>query len=196
LLYLLRHPIARIESMYEHMVLTGRERRPIDQAVTEDARYLGPSLYGLNLSTYMDRFPSEQILILFTDEVATELDQVLGRVRAFLRLPQPFVVNDVRRDLVSEERRTDRRVKSALRNYSRVHQLYLAAPQVVRTRLNRVATRDEVRSRPRLSAQTAAQLMPRLLADLELLQTLVGDQQIPWANGLHSSLEHRERSQT
>ena len=51
LVYVLRHPIERIESMYEHMVLTGRESRTIDQAVLQDAaRYVGPSLYGLNLS--------------------------------------------------------------------------------------------------------------------------------------------------
>jgi hypothetical protein len=48
LVYVVRDPIARMQSMYTHQVSAGRERRRAEVALLDD-RYLGPSLYGFQL---------------------------------------------------------------------------------------------------------------------------------------------------
>lgn len=45
LVYVVRDPIARMQSMYLHQVSAGRERRRAAVALLDD-RYLGPSRYG------------------------------------------------------------------------------------------------------------------------------------------------------
>jgi hypothetical protein len=59
LVYVVRDPIARMQSMYMHQVSAGRERRRADVALLDD-RYLGPSLYGFQLAAFLDHFDRSQ----------------------------------------------------------------------------------------------------------------------------------------
>lgn len=66
LLYLVRDPVARMQSMYLHQVSAGRERRRAEVALLDD-RYLGPSLYGLQLAAFLDHFDRSQILVIASE---------------------------------------------------------------------------------------------------------------------------------
>jgi hypothetical protein len=57
-----RDTIARMQSMYMHQVSAGRERRRSEVALLDD-RYLGPSLYALQLAAYLDHFDRSQVVI-------------------------------------------------------------------------------------------------------------------------------------
>ena len=52
LVYMVRDPIARMQSMYMHQVSAGRERRRAEAALLDD-RYLGPSRYGFQLAAFL-----------------------------------------------------------------------------------------------------------------------------------------------
>jgi hypothetical protein len=69
LVYLLRDPIERIRSMYQHNVLHGRERRPIRDAVTQDSMYVGASSYARQIEAYLGHFSMDQLHVLTTEEL-------------------------------------------------------------------------------------------------------------------------------
>lgn len=69
LLYLIRDRFARLESHYRHRVITGREWRGPDDAITADPSYVATGLYGYQLSRYLDHVPLERILVLRAEDV-------------------------------------------------------------------------------------------------------------------------------
>lgn len=84
LVFLARHPIERMRSEYRHQVQRGRERRAFDRVLREQPElYSARSRYYEALRPYLDRFPSAQLHIARTDDIATpngwqELLQHLG----------------------------------------------------------------------------------------------------------------------
>src|SRR5215472_2825010 len=66
LVYVVRDPIARMQSMYMHQVSAGHERRRADVALL-DGRYLGPSLYGFQLAAFLDHFDRNQVLVIASE---------------------------------------------------------------------------------------------------------------------------------
>lgn len=175
LVYILRQPIERIRSMYEHMVLTGRERRPIDEAVAEESLYVGPSLYAANIQRYLDYFPREQLHVVLTDDMVRDLSGTFRQVTDFLGLPtaEPFVPTP-RTDLKTSERRPDRRVKTWLRDSPAAYRIFDMLPGPVRHGVRTLTSRPAPRERPELSADTESRLRERLAPDLEELQRLLG----------------------
>jgi hypothetical protein len=66
LVYVVRDPIARMQSMYMHQVSAGRERRRADEALL-DVRYLGPSRYRFQLAAFLDHFDRSQVLVIASE---------------------------------------------------------------------------------------------------------------------------------
>ena len=86
LIYLVRDPIERIRSHYEHCVMVGTETRPIEEAVLEDARYLDCSRYGLQISRYLRHFPSEQVLIVRSEDLREQREETVRSIYRFLEI--------------------------------------------------------------------------------------------------------------
>jgi hypothetical protein len=66
LVYVVRDPVARMQSMYMHQVSAGRERRRPEEALLDD-RYLGPSRYGFQLAAFLDHFDRGQVLVIASE---------------------------------------------------------------------------------------------------------------------------------
>ncbi|HEY2080461.1 MAG TPA: sulfotransferase [Streptosporangiaceae bacterium] len=79
LIYVVRDPIARMQSMYMHQVSAGRERRRSEVALLDD-RYLGPSLYGLQLAAYLDHFDQSQVLVIASEVLRDKPREALTAV--------------------------------------------------------------------------------------------------------------------
>jgi hypothetical protein len=110
LIALLRNPIDRTYSYYWMRVRTGGERRSFDEIVHEQldpahaskARllpwndettgdtYLVRSEYARILRTFLSHFSSEQLLILFTDELSARPQDVLDTFLTFVGLEPGF----------------------------------------------------------------------------------------------------------
>ncbi|SDT47407.1 Sulfotransferase domain-containing protein [Microlunatus soli] len=88
IIYLLRDPIQRIRSHYDHAAERGREKRSPESAITRRSTYLRTSLYGAELQRYLEWFPSEQILVLLTEDLRDDPEPLLVRVQEFLDLPR------------------------------------------------------------------------------------------------------------
>lgn len=84
LIYMTRHPIDRIESMWVQHVANGDHVPEFNQAVREWWPLIDGSLYWKQLSAYRHHFSDEQFLILFLDDYKADMVDVLQKTYTFL----------------------------------------------------------------------------------------------------------------
>jgi hypothetical protein len=176
LVYVVRDPIARMQSMYMHQVSAGRERRRVETALLDD-RYLGPSLYGFQLAAFLDHFDRSQLLVIASEVLRDRPREALSQVFDHLAVDPATV------DL--DERRRDHR--SIDKPVPRLHDLnWLPRRQVKlhprwrpdrRTGLARLLTTRPARTGDSvISPALRDRLAERLAADLHRFEHLLGHQ--------------------
>lgn len=84
IVYLVREPIARMQSMYLHQVANGRERRPIEQAFREDGEYLSASRYAYQLDHYLEHFARDRVHVLTTEALRDQRADTLAALYRFV----------------------------------------------------------------------------------------------------------------
>jgi hypothetical protein len=170
IVYLVREPIARLQSMYLHQIANGRERRPIVQAVREHAMYVNASRYAWQLDFYLAHYPREQIHVLATESMRSDRDATLSELYRFLGVDPGFVPPSE-----AERGRTeDKRVRSAgLRRVTRLAPVRAAArlvPAGIRRRARTLTTSAIDPARAELPDDLVAELRERLAPDVARLE--------------------------
>ncbi len=84
LIYIIRDPIDRIRSQYQHHVAIGIERAPFEEAVLENPYYVDFSRYACQIEQYLEHFPREQLLIVTSEDLRRERVATLGKVYDFV----------------------------------------------------------------------------------------------------------------
>ena len=187
LVYVVRDPVARMQSMYMHQVSAGRERRRAEVALLDD-RYLGPSRYGFQLAAFLDHFDRSQVLVIASEELRDRPCEALSAVFSHLAVDPAAV------DL--DERRQDHR--SIDKPVPRLHDLeWLPRRQAKlnprwrpdqRTGLARLVTTRRARAEDSVISQKLRdRLAERLAPDLRRLEDLLGHE-IPGHWGWSTSL--------
>lgn len=195
LIAVLRDPVDRAYSNWMHLWMDGlepcadiveavaREPRRVDAGWAPFWHYSRLGMYGRQLADLYDHFPREQILLLRYRELVETPDAALGRVCAFLGVPQvdarqippdnsrPFVRDGVRA----------RTVGPVIRAGAAAGQFL--PPQIWR-RLSQPLVNQLQKggdpARPKLArAQRAALLEPHL-SDIALLDALTGESFDEW----------------
>jgi hypothetical protein len=72
LVYIMRDPVERAISEYWHAVRWDRERRPPEEALFDEPRFLDISHYAMQLKPYLERFGRDQIYTLTTEELSRD----------------------------------------------------------------------------------------------------------------------------
>jgi hypothetical protein len=176
LVYVVRDPIARMQSMYMHQVSAGRERRRAEVALLDD-RYLGPSLYGFQLAAFLDHFDRNQVLVIASEVLRDRPREALSAVFDHL------AVDPAAADL--DKRHHDHR--SMDKPIPRLHDLnWLPRRQVKlhprwrpdqRTGLARLLTTRRARvGDSAIPPELRDRLAERLAADLRRFEHLLGHQ--------------------
>jgi hypothetical protein len=175
LVYVVRDPIARMQSMYMHQVSAGRERRRAEVALLDD-RYLGPSLYGFHLAAFLDHFDRSQVLVIASEVLRDRPREALSVVFGHLAVDPAAV------DL--DKRHQDHR--SADKPVPRLHDLaWLPRRQVKlrprwrpdqRTGLGRLTTRRARADDSAIPPELRDRLAERLAGDLRRFEHLLGHQ--------------------
>ncbi len=142
LIYLVRDPIERIRSHYQHRVMVGTERAPIESAVLHDPTYVDVSRYAVQIERYTNCFPRECILVLAAEELRAQRLATMHRVYRFLQIDPDFVAPTIDREFY----RTDERVRSTLGLWGVRRSLKRLVPRSmrwwVRRNLNRYTASD------------------------------------------------------
>lgn len=105
LIYVVRDPIERIRSHYQHRVLAGSERLPIGRAVLEDGRYLDCSRYAMQVERYLERFPREQILLVTSEDLRSNRLPTMRAIYRFLGIDPDFVHDTIDREFYASNER-------------------------------------------------------------------------------------------
>lgn len=84
LIYLVRDPVERMRSAYQHGLAGGTETRPLEVALRVDPRYLLTTSYAMQLDQWLARVSREQILLLGFEELRTNPAGLIERVLQFL----------------------------------------------------------------------------------------------------------------
>jgi hypothetical protein len=105
LVYVVRDPVVRMRSHYQHRVKNGAEKAPPEVALIEDPTYLTCSRYGMQVERYLDHFPREQILVVTSEALRADRLATVQGVYEFLGV-DAGTVPDV---LDTEFYRTDER---------------------------------------------------------------------------------------
>lgn len=88
IIYIMRDPVKRIVSQYQHEVGLGLEARPFEIAVREDPRYVAFSRYDYQLEPWRAAFGPDHILCLRFEDYVQDRAGTLSRVAEFLGLDQ------------------------------------------------------------------------------------------------------------
>tara|TARA_B110001469_G_C9648137_1_gene328982 strand:- start:3909 stop:4445 length:537 start_codon:yes stop_codon:yes gene_type:complete len=86
---MVRDPVDRMESHYNHSVACSLESSSVDQAFSGDLsknNYVLTSSYFLQISRFVDAFGADRILVIDSDEFRKERQLVMDEVYAFLGL--------------------------------------------------------------------------------------------------------------
>jgi hypothetical protein len=209
LIALLRDPVKRCISEYGMAVLREIEHRSPDEALetllqpeqlekarayfTDTTCYVAQSEYGRVLKPFFEIFPREQLLVLFTSDLAERPREVVQQACAFLGVDDDFVPPNLGvRYLEGATRPRVRyldfpRFSRALRQHEGLRSAWRRLPSGFRRRAwsstykiekwNRVT--DTAKKSTEVSPELEAKLREHFQADRELIAELVGTEP-PW----------------
>lgn len=187
LIYLVRDPIARIESHYLQARATMGERRPIDEAAgaLDDPRntYLARSSYATQLERWQAHYAPERILVIGQEDLRDHRAETMQEVFTFLDLPSLGRHPALRAEHYRGEEKLElgpagERLRSSLPGRARhVVPGPLRAPLTRRLR----AVLSEPVEPQRLSPQLSAALRERLRPEAERLRTMTGRAFAGWS---------------
>jgi len=148
LIYVVRDPIERIRSHYQHRVMAGAERRPAEVAVLEDERYLNCSRYAMQVDRYLEHVDRDRLLLVRSEDLRATRVETMRSIYAFLGLDPNVTPDALDREFYrSEERATYPPVAWWVR---RTVKRYVPAGKRVKELIDVVANRFLVeRVRPR-----------------------------------------------
>ena len=105
LIYVVRDPIDRIRSHYQHRVAVGAENAPVDRAVLQNPIYLDYSRYALQIEQYLPYLPRDRLLVITSESLRSDRSATIRRVYTFLAVSPDFVPPTLDREFYRTEGR-------------------------------------------------------------------------------------------
>lgn len=114
LIYMVRDPVQRMLSQWQHVAASGRERRPFREILAEPdfarSGYVMKSRYAYQIDQYRPFFGDDQLLVLSQEALLEDPRAVLSGTFRFLGVGDSDVVDDELRLNVSTAKRRTRGV--------------------------------------------------------------------------------------
>ena len=184
LIYLVRHPIERIRSMYVHGLQLGWEALPFERAIEEHQLYLASSLYWMQLGRYLRCFDRSRILVLRSEDLRTAREGTFRRVCDFLEVDPgatgiPLTEEHNRADVRRRVPRSERLWR--IRNTPAVGRVRGRGPRPVRAAVSRALSTGSPRPVDvQVTPPIAARLLRALRWDTRRLGEFLEQDLSPW----------------
>ncbi len=171
LIYVVRHPIERMQSHWAWLVVHGTERRPIDEALLEEPAYAAVSSYAMQIERFLPHYGLDRLLLIRSEDLRSEREATLQRVFEFLGVDPVFRVPDVHQEFNrSAGRRSGGAFVRAARRIPLAGRVSAAAPEALKRALIREASAPDTTLRP----ETERELAERLADDVRRLREFMG----------------------
>ncbi|HIE21267.1 MAG TPA: sulfotransferase, partial [Acidimicrobiia bacterium] len=176
LIYIVRHPIARMRSMYRQLVADGIEHRPIEEAFASDPDYVLTSRYAWQLEPFLELLPRDRILVITTEALRDNRETTVARVFDFLGVDSAWSPPRIEREAQrGDQLRVPRRGLQPLGRLPGYQDL-LNRSWRLRALHRRITTRAAPKVETTLSPETEASLARTFAQDVaELYQLVDGD---------------------
>lgn len=163
LLYIVRHPLRRMESAWLHARRAGhRSYASLSKTVRRFPTYVDASDYGRQLDAYREFFPEEQIRVLFLDDLERAPAAILEETFRFLGVDPGAPLDGPELALnVSDGTRIDGPLLHELKRIPALRRLDKRAPRAWR-RFRKRHLQTEVAGRPDWDEDTRRWLIDRL----------------------------------
>lgn len=111
LIYVVRNPVERILSQYQHWVALRREDRPIQEALKDFAtsHFVSCSRYAMQLQQFLEYYPAARILVVASEDLKLKRGETLQEIFRFLEVDGSFTSSKfarVRYQAVDQRRKT------------------------------------------------------------------------------------------
>jgi len=180
-IYLVREPVERMRSHWEHIVRNWGEKRPLDVALLEDSRYLSLSRYATQLDQYLEHFDRDRFLVLTSEDLKEHPASVSERVFRFIGVdPDWEVPNRAEEMMVTAERRRDLRTGTLFKRNPRWRALFIRVPEPPKKMYRRVAALWRPPPRPEVSPEVAAKIRDELRDEVARLRPFMDDDFDGW----------------
>lgn len=165
LLYIVRHPLRRMESAWLHARRSGhRSFASFTKTVRRMPSYVDTSDYGRQLEIYRAHFPDSQIKVLFLDDLQSDPHSTMKEVFEYVGVDPSFrVESSEERRNVSAGRRVDTAVLRAARRLPGLSALERKLPKGYK-RFRKRWLRKELVGPPAWDAATRAWVVEQLRA--------------------------------
>ena len=108
LVYLVREPVQRAVSQFQHHVRDGTERRPLAEALLDRrSQYVARSRYAERIMPFLDHFPHEQVLVVVQERLLADRRGELSRIFAHVGADPDFWHSDLRERVHVGDRHDD-----------------------------------------------------------------------------------------
>ena len=167
LVYVVRDPIQRMRSHYQHDVVRHAQHRTIDQAFADDAGYLNASRYSTQITQYLDYFDISQLLVVKSDDLRSDREATVRKIYRFIGVSDDILPATLDTEMYrSTERRIHTRTFARLRGRGFIHFL----PSSLRVAGRKALTRPPVDELPQPSSETVEMLREELRGEMEGLR--------------------------
>jgi hypothetical protein len=190
---ILRHPVDRAYSMYQHFVHINREPCPsFEEAFADSDRrmsaqwrndmiYREPGFYGRHIKRWLDHFPRQQLLILFYEDWRDRPDEALMKVWHHLGLDPLENPRVTRENISSRQPRWAWLYHRMVDHENPVRRLaQRTLPLWVRDAVTTAVGTFNLRPGPRLEPNLRARLAVTYHDDISQLEALTGRDLIAW----------------
>jgi hypothetical protein len=170
LVYLVRHPVDRIQSHYQHRARSGIRMAPIDDEVLADPAYIDRSSYASQIERYLQRFPADQLLVVPSERLQRDRETAMAEIYRFIGVDEALTPREALDAEFSRsaERRVARRGTERLRRHPATKRLVAALPRSVRSRMSPLSSVPSTHLR--LSDGTRHVLAERLVPEVTRLR--------------------------
>lgn len=173
ILYLIRHPISRIISHYQHLWYGGRITEELSVAVEKYTELMDYSKYHLQIMKWKEQFPDAEYKIILSEEYYKDTLLELHKIYSFLGVEGRFEPSDLApRNVTSNKVRLNgvALALSKIKGARLLSKLIIPGP-IYKSLRQRVGNKKE----KQLVSQDVVEMAKRCLKpDIEALSTLVG----------------------
>lgn len=147
LIYVVRHPLERIESQWIHGVHAGWHPASFGRAL-DDPALIDPSRYWSQINAYREYFPDERILVLFFDDFKADPLAFVSRCYTFVGVDCTFTPSGTVARNPSASLRSETALLSALRRVPLSRRLSHALPESWRNEIKQRLFTRRISTRP------------------------------------------------
>lgn len=196
LVFIFRHPVERLISLYRLKRAYGLETHGLDEALERDPELIQSGRYATHLRAWQDCFPERQILVNLYEDLKHDPQGFTDRLADFLRIPRfgldPSSTAELRPHATAAFTEPKllmaTRAATAVADWCKARRLDTMVAQVRESRLMGFLL-GSGRPFPEVSPQTLNRISRLLLPEVEKLEEMLGFDLSAWKRLPHAATE-------